>query len=103
MSVFVRASDTTGVKPKWDTVNIPPEGHEDVARFAWDLFEKAASERERLGLIERWLNNHRLYRGDHWNLNRVARKKPGDLVTVNLLFANIIRDRGEHHGPRSNR
>ena len=91
MSVFVRTSDSTGVKPKWDTVNIPPEGHEDVARFAWDLFEKAASERERLGLIERWLNNHRLYRGDHWNLNRVARKKPGDLVTVNLLFANIIR------------
>ncbi len=79
------------VDHEFSLTNPPPEGHPDVGLFAYALFEMAAQEKERLGLPERWYENHRLYRGDHWNRNRRLSKNRAHEVTANLLFANIQR------------
>ena len=41
----------------WNLANLPPEKHEDVAKFAWELFETAWRERDRQGLQDRWRAN----------------------------------------------
>jgi len=48
---------------RWNLQNIPPKGHEDVAEFAFKLFEIARLEKERLGIPKAMLNNYALYRG----------------------------------------
>ena len=67
--------------------NPPPKGHKDLAKWVWGLFEASYAEKERLGLMERWRSNYRLFRGNHWGGK--ARNK--DKVTVNLYFANVQR------------
>lgn len=78
-------------RQQWNITNPPPEGHEDVGKFAYGLFENSMFEKERLGLTDRWYENHRLYRGDHWNKNRHASRKNHKRIAVNLIFANIQR------------
>jgi len=73
---------------EFSLVNIPPKGHKDVGKWAWNLFEIAKSAKEDLMLPDRWRENYKLYRGDHWqNKGKKDKKK----VTVNLYFANIER------------
>jgi len=66
----------------------PPKGHPDLAKWVWGLFEDSFSEKERLGLMERWKSNYRLFRGNHWG--EKARKNK-DKITINLYFANVQR------------
>lgn len=72
--------------PDWSIVNPPPEGHPDVASWAWNLFEISRRERRRLNLEERWRTSYRLYRGDHGQGGRNRA-----FTMLNLFFANIER------------
>ena len=71
--------------------NLPPEGHPKVGEFFYSLWQASLTERRRLELEERWMENHRLFRGDHHRLNRRIANKNKKKTTINLLFANIIR------------
>ena len=73
------------------SLNDPPakEKRDQVGDFVWKCFVLAAEEKKRLGLMERWKENYRLYRGDHWG-NYKTRQNRGQ-VTVNLFFANVLR------------
>lgn len=68
--------------------NPPPKGHKDLATWVWGLFEDSYSEKERLGLMERWKSSYRLFRGNHWG--EKARNNP-DRLSISLTFANIQR------------
>lgn len=67
--------------------NPPPKDSKDLADWVWGLFEESYNEKERLGLMDRWKANYRLFRGNHWGDKA---KKP-DKITINLNFANIQR------------
>lgn len=73
---------------QWSIANPPPEGHEDVAAWAWQQFELAREERDRLGLPERWSTNYQLYRGTH-TVQRM--RNSNNVVELNLFFANVER------------
>ena len=75
---------------EWNLANLPPEGHEDVAKFAWELFETAWRERDRQGLQDRWRANDKLRRGDP-SLNKPGDKKRKGFTPVNLYFSNVER------------
>jgi hypothetical protein len=66
----------------------PPPGHPELGKWVWSLFEAAYSEKERLGLMDRWVSNYKLFRGNHWGDQKRSGK---DLVSVNLYFANVQR------------
>jgi len=66
----------------------PPADHPELADWVWDLFEESYSEKERLGLMDRWKSNYKLLRGNHWG--EKARGNP-DKITINLFFANVQR------------
>ena len=70
--------------PDWSIVNPPPEGHPDVASWAWNLFEISRRERRRLNIEDRWRTSYRLYRGDHGQGGRNRA-----FTMLNLFFANI--------------
>jgi len=73
---------------KWTLQNIPPKDHADVADFAFNLFEIARIEKERLGKPQDFLTNYSLYRGrQSVGGNRTAKAH----TPVNLYFANIER------------
>ncbi|OPY82490.1 MAG: hypothetical protein A4E65_00790 [Syntrophorhabdus sp. PtaU1.Bin153] len=75
----------------WNLGKLPPEGDKDVGPFFYLLWEIGYGERLRLNLEERWHENHRLYRGNHWNdMNKVFRRN-SHKVPINLIFANILR------------
>lgn len=71
----------------WTLVNLPPKGHEDVGRFAYDLFEIAAKEKERLEINTIALDNYAMYRGDKQTGVRGRKNRN----PANLYFANIER------------
>ena len=82
------------IDPKWNLSNLPPIGHEDVAEFAYQLFEIARIEKERLGKPRDFYNNYALYRGDSDKIisgRKGYSQKTGGLTHVNLYFANIER------------
>jgi len=66
----------------------PPGDNENLGPWVWDLFEDAFAEKERLGLMDRWVSNYRLFRGNHWG--QKGRTNPS-LVSINLFFANVQR------------
>ena len=74
--------------PKFTIAGPPPEGHPDVAAWAWQMFELAREERDRLGLPERWATNYQLYRGTH-TIQRL--RNANNVVELNLFFANVER------------
>lgn len=74
------------MEEKWDISNPPPEGHKDVAEFAWQLFMDGLAEKERLNLHKTWRANYRLFRGNHW-----GEKKKRSNLTINLFFSNVLR------------
>lgn len=73
---------------EYSVSNPPPADHPDLAKWVYGLFEASYAEKERLGIMDRFKSNYRLFRGNHW-----GEKARGnhDRVTVNLNFANIIR------------
>lgn len=73
---------------KWSFANLPPEGHADVGRWFWDnCFLVSEEEKNRLNMKDRWLENHRIWRGG--SVNRSMRNK--NAVTANLIFSNVQR------------
>lgn len=78
----------------WNLNNIPPVGHEDVAPFAYMLFDIARLEKERLGKPDSFLTNYALYRGKQ-NRQISGRKgyspKKSTMGGINLYFANVER------------
>lgn len=80
---------------KWNLRSLPAEKHSDVGPYFYTLYEEALRERDRLGLPERWLENYRLYRGDHWEdivgALTFRKKKSRTRLSLALLQANIHR------------
>lgn len=76
------------ISDEWTLSNLPPEGHEDVAGFANNLFEISRKEIERLRKHDDFLANYSLYRG---RAISGALNKARGLTPVNLYFANIER------------
>lgn len=74
----------------WTLENIPPKGHKDVADFAFNLFEIARIEKERLNKPAEFLSNYALYRGRQ-STTTGAGSTPKTNTLVNLYFANIER------------
>jgi hypothetical protein len=70
---------------------LPAAGNPRVGAFFYALFDQAYQERQRLGLDERFHENHRLFRGSHWLMGRYNVKPAKHRVPVNLFFANIQR------------
>jgi len=73
----------------WSLSNPPPEDHEDVGKFFWNLYLEAKTERERLGKPDQWFKAYCYFKGNHW-----SRSKPKDKqtkVSTNLFFSNVIR------------
>ena len=66
----------------------PPADHPELGKWVWELFESAYSEKERLGLMDRWVSNYKLFRGNHWGEKK---RNSADHISVNLYFANIQR------------
>ena len=79
------------MKENWTVSKLPSEGDADVGEFVYSLWEISYRERLRLNLEERWFENHRMYRGMHWNiLDRFSVRDQWKQV-FNLIFSNIIR------------
>jgi hypothetical protein len=79
---------------EWNLTNIPPKDHEDVADFAFQLFEIARLEKERLGKPSDFLNNYALYRGQssrQMTAKKGSPRQAKNLTPVNLYFANVER------------
>jgi hypothetical protein len=80
---------------RWNLNLIPPKGHADVADFAYQLFEIAKNEKERLGKPASFLNNYALYRGFQGRGQQTGRKgykqQTQNMTPINLYFANVER------------
>jgi len=73
---------------EWDLSNIPPpDKPKEVGPFVYKLFREAWQDRERNNIHDRWRENYRIYRGDHWNKDSADHDK----ITMNLAFANVVR------------
>lgn len=73
---------------KWTLSNLPPEGHQDVARWFWDnCYMVSEAEKERLGMPDRWRENYRMWRGGAGKVNLKSRRS----ITANLMFSNVNR------------
>jgi len=72
---------------KWTLQKIPPKGTPDVAEFAYNLFEIAKAEKERLKKNDDWLANYSLYRGKSLTGVRQVKKSSPE----NLYFSNVER------------
>ncbi|MBI9090152.1 MAG: hypothetical protein JEZ12_13130 [Desulfobacterium sp.] len=68
--------------------NPPPDDHEDLGLWIWQLFEASYADKERLGLMDRWVSNYKLFRGNHWGEKK---RKDKNKISVNLYFANVQR------------
>lgn len=79
---------TGALKTDFTFEDPPPPEHPELGKWIWGLFEDAYAEKERLGLMDRWVSNYRLFRGNHWG--NKARGNP-DLLSINLFFANVQR------------
>jgi len=65
----------------------PKQGSPEVGKWAWDIFETSRQWRDdELNLPQKWRDNHKLYRGDHWGTN-----KQKNSLTIGLFFSNINR------------
>jgi hypothetical protein len=83
------------MKNKWSLTNLPPAGDPDVGPYFWSLYEAGTAEQDRLAIQDRWLNNYRLFRGNHWHspiriMSDIASGRRSRL-SLNILAANIHR------------
>jgi len=75
------------INDRWSLQKIPPRGHKDVPEFAYNLFDIAAAEKERLRKNDDFLANYSLYRGK----SLVGTKQLKSSTPVNLYFSNVER------------
>lgn len=78
------------MQENWSLSKLPPEGHPDVGLFAWELYELSEAEKNRQGLPDRWIENHRLWRGGAVNRGLKTYKNK-HAVAANLIFSNVNR------------
>jgi hypothetical protein len=76
-------------KRDWSIAYPPPEGHEDVGKFFWDLYWEAKTERERLGKPDQWFKAYCYFKGNHWHKSEAKSKQTK--VSANLFFSNVVR------------
>jgi hypothetical protein len=82
------------INQRWNLGNIPRVGDPDVAEFAYELFDIARKEKERLGKPADFMANYALYRGA---VSKAVAGRKGyspqekGRTPVNLYFANIER------------
>lgn len=80
---------------QWNLQNVPPPEHEDVADFAFELFEIARLERQRQNKPRDFMSNYALYRGQQSTSSQTGRKgapqQRANLTPINLYFANVER------------
>lgn len=74
----------------WSITNPPPQGHKDVGEWAWNLYQDGQDEKERLNLPNTYLENYRIYSGDHWPTQGNQKNRKNRLV-ASLAFANVER------------
>lgn len=81
------------IRRDWSLQNLPPEGDVDVGAFAYQLFEDALKERERLGVPTRLMAYYHFFRGRHAqdHLHGVFTLKRKTKLSIALLHANITR------------
>jgi hypothetical protein len=84
-------AETVVDSKKWDLCNMPPAKDAAVGEYFYDLFDIAYKERLRLNLEERWHENHKLFKGIHWNNLNPQFMRDRNKVTANLFFANVTR------------
>jgi hypothetical protein len=74
--------------PKWDkrygTEILPPEGHKDVGVQLFAILEEILTDKNQLGLPEKWFYFYRLSRNKHWK----GTTKKANLLSANLLFTH---------------
>ncbi len=70
--------------------NLPPAGHKDVGMFFYKLFQDGYKEKQRLGLDERFIENHRVFRCAKDPLDNIPGKSKYKFP-INLFFANVTR------------
>lgn len=75
----------------WNIGKLPPEGDKDVGPFFYTLWEIGYQERLRLNLEDRWYENHRMFRGRHWNDMDKFVQRNANKLSINIIFANILR------------
>lgn len=82
------------MEERWNLQLVPPKGHRDVADFAFQMFEAARLEKERLEKNKSFLNNYALYRG-YQGRQQTAKKgvptQKASQAPINLYFANVER------------
>ena len=78
---------------KWHMRNLPPEGDPDVGPYSFKLYQNALLERDRNFLTEKWHENYRLFRGDHWPgvIKNLSGKGTRSKLSLALLQSNITR------------
>lgn len=76
-------------KRDWSLAFLPPEGHEDVGKFFWNLYWEAKTERERLGKPDQWFKSYCYFKGNHWHSSDAKTKRTK--VSTNLFFSNVVR------------
>lgn len=83
------AKQETIQKRDWSIACPPPEGHEDVGKFFWNLYWEAKTERERLGKPDQWFKAYCYFKGNHWHKTEARSKQTK--VSANLFFSNVVR------------
>ena len=81
---------------QWNLQNAPPPGHLEVADYAFELFEIARLEKERLNKPQDFLSDYALYRSQE-SKAQLSSSRSGqsrqrtNLTPINLYFSNIER------------
>lgn len=67
-----------------ETNILPPEGSPDVGAKVFWLLEQILTDKENLGLTDKWTQNHRMMKGEHW-------RSKTTIQGVKLVKANLVR------------
>jgi len=71
----------------FDITKPPPQGHDDVGKWAWTVYELSRQWRdEELSMPDIWKANYTMFRGNHWGVRKGANN-----ITANLFFSNVVR------------
>lgn len=76
-------------KETWSLSALPPAGHDDVGEFIWKLYEDSVRDKDKSRVHDRWLDQHRMFRGDNWN--GMQSRNGVNRISIGLLFSNIER------------
>ena len=52
---------------KYSYVTPPPADHPDLGKWVWDLFCAAYTDKQNLGIYDKWARNYKLFHNKHWN------------------------------------